>query len=256
MFKIATSKPVNNKFYLTYARGGYNGATQGRPTDPTANALANCVGWARGRFNEIISEEEGKTSFRYPFKGNACDFVRLAASYGLKVSMVPTLGGIMVWTGGNGCGHVAIVERVNNSNSIYTSESDYGGTVFYNATRTNNNGRWGLGTSFRFLGCVVNPAIKPENELDKYSDEELADMVLAGKFGNGDQRREKLGDRYKAVQKLVNEKLAAPTWYTVKKGDTLSKIAAQFGTTWQKLKALNNIPNANLIQVGQKLKVK
>lgn len=44
----------------------------------------------------------------------------------------------------------------------------------------------------------------PVNPLDKYSDEELADMVLEGKFGSGDARKEALGDRYIAVQTIVN----------------------------------------------------
>ena len=44
-------------------------------------------------------------------------------------------------------------------------------------------------------------------------------------------------------------------YYTVKKGDTLSGIAKKYGTTWQKLKKVNNIKNANLIYVGQKIKI-
>ena len=43
------------------------------------------------------------------------------------------------------------------------------------------------------------------NELDKYSDTELATMVWQGKFGNGDERKLQLGDRYNAVQDLVNQ---------------------------------------------------
>jgi len=43
------------------------------------------------------------------------------------------------------------------------------------------------------------------------------------------------------------------TIYVVKKGDTLSGIAKKYGTTWQKLKKVNNIKNANLIYVGQKI---
>lgn len=43
------------------------------------------------------------------------------------------------------------------------------------------------------------------NELDKYSDVELAKMVWQGKFGNGEERKLKLGDRYNAVQNLVNQ---------------------------------------------------
>lgn len=43
--------------------------------------------------------------------------------------------------------------------------------------------------------------------------------------------------------------------YTVKKGDTLSAIAAKYKTTVAKLAALNGIKNPNVISVGQKLKV-
>ena len=43
--------------------------------------------------------------------------------------------------------------------------------------------------------------------------------------------------------------------YTVQKGDTLSGIAAKYGTTWQKLQSINGIKNANLIHPGQVLKL-
>lgn len=44
--------------------------------------------------------------------------------------------------------------------------------------------------------------------------------------------------------------------YTVKKGDTLTAIAKKYGTTVNKLKTANGIKNANLIYVGQKIKIK
>ena len=43
--------------------------------------------------------------------------------------------------------------------------------------------------------------------------------------------------------------------YVVKSGDTLSKIAAKYGTTYQKLAAYNNISNPSLIRVGQVIKI-
>lgn len=43
--------------------------------------------------------------------------------------------------------------------------------------------------------------------------------------------------------------------YTVKKGDTLSGIAAKYGTTYQKIAKENGISNPNYIKVGQKLKI-
>ena len=136
-----------------------------------------------------------------------------------------------------------------------TSESNYGGPAFANLTRTNFNGKWGIGGTYKFIGCVVNPAVKEENPLKDFTDEELAKMVIDGKFGNGDARKKALGNRYSDVQKKVNELLSKPTYYIVQKGDTLSKIAAQFGTTWQRLK-VNGIQNANIIQIGQKIKIK
>ena len=50
------------------------------------------------------------------------------------------------------------------------------------------------------------PFINNESEdLSKYSDEELAKMVWLGKFGNGEERKQRLGARYSAVQYLVNQ---------------------------------------------------
>lgn len=47
----------------------------------------------------------------------------------------------------------------------------------------------------------------------------------------------------------------APRTYTVRSGDTLSGIAAQHGTTWQHLQALNGIADPNRIYAGQVLRV-
>lgn len=48
---------------------------------------------------------------------------------------------------------------------------------------------------------------------------------------------------------------AGGSTYTVQAGDTLSKIAARFGTTWQTLAALNSLSNPNVLQIGQVLRV-
>ena len=45
-------------------------------------------------------------------------------------------------------------------------------------------------------------------------------------------------------------------YYIVKYGDTLWGISRRFNTTVERLVALNNIANRNLIVVGQKLRVK
>ena len=43
--------------------------------------------------------------------------------------------------------------------------------------------------------------------------------------------------------------------YTVKKGDTLSAIAKQYGTTYQEIAKANGISNPNKIYAGQTLKI-
>jgi LysM repeat protein len=45
------------------------------------------------------------------------------------------------------------------------------------------------------------------------------------------------------------------TGYIVQTGDTLSRIAARYGTTWQTLASMNHLANGNYIYVGEKLSV-
>lgn len=45
-------------------------------------------------------------------------------------------------------------------------------------------------------------------------------------------------------------------YYTVRSDDTLGAIALKYGTTYQKLASLNGLKNANVIYVGEKLRVK
>ena len=88
--------------------------------------------------------------------------------------------------------------------------------------------------------------------------DELAQEVIAGKYGNGDARKQALGSRYEEVQARVNEILGVnnKVYYTVQKNDNLTKIAKEYGTTVNQLVVWNNIANPNLIYAGQKLRVK
>lgn len=167
-FNIRTSKPeAGNKNYIKTTYGGWNTCVIGEPTDKDCNVLSNCVGYASGRFNEIYNEITGHTgSHKWNILNcNAENFVERAIQLGLEISNVPTLGGIMVWQKGtlnwqDGAGHVAVVEKIIDDNTIYTSESAWGGSAFYNSTRSNTNGRWGMGSAYRFRACIVNPAVK------------------------------------------------------------------------------------------------
>lgn len=87
----------------------------------------------------------------------------------------------------------------------------------------------------------------------------LAEEVKAGRYGNGDVRKVVLGSRYDEVQNAVNARYgggSSEKVYIVKSGDTLSGIAAKFGTSYQKIARDNGIENPNLIYPGQRLVIK
>lgn len=227
MFTMRTSKPKNNKYYIVTEDGGYNYAIKGKPTDQYANVLSNCVGYANGRFGEIMAQITGEQGIKYQLSCNAENFIERAIRYGLEVTDEPTLGGILVWkkgatlSGNDGAGHVAIVEKIIDSNTIYTSESNYGGTAFLNVTRKNTNGRWGLGSAYTYRGCIKNPAVKDEPD-PKKSIDEIAREVLAGDWGNGAIRKARLkaaGYDPTEVQNRVNEILYGDPKDKIKVGD-------------------------------------
>lgn len=168
--KIRTTIPKNNKYYIRQVTGGLNAAVAGCPTISGANVLCNCVGGANGRFNEIINDPDLKgiyKTFKYQLVCNAENFIESAKKQGLKVSSTPTLGGIMVWqkgstlSGGDGAGHVAVVEEIYQDGSILTSESGWGSRkwAWKNIRRNNSNGRWGQTSAYKFRGCIINPSI-------------------------------------------------------------------------------------------------
>lgn len=57
------------------------------------------------------------------------------------------------------------------------------------------------------------------------------------------------------ITNTYNSSDTSIVYYTVKKGDTLSKIARKYGTTVNSLVNLNEIKNPNLIYVNQKLQI-
>lgn len=100
-----------------------------------------------------------------------------------------------------------------------------------------------------------------KSDVEKYTGVEksvdvLVQEVLAGKHGTGNARKISLGNMYNAVQTAINNLFKKKEYYVVKKGDTLSKIAKNYGTTTQQLVSWNGIKDANKIYVGQKLRVK
>ena len=135
-----------------------------------------------------------------------------------------------------------------------TCDQDYCYVDFPSIIKNGGFNGYGKGTP--------SPAPQPQPSIK--SNEELANEVIAGKWGNGEDRKNRLtqaGYDYYAVQSIVNQKLGAgkssgAEYYTVQRGDNLTKIANRYGTTVNQLVAWNNIANPNLIYAGQKLRVR
>lgn len=219
MTNIRTTKPgAGNKYFIRKANGGYSTCIQGKPTDANCNVLANCVGYACGAFNEECNLGYEK----YWLNCNAENFIERAIALGLSVVKEPVVGGIMVWqkgatlSGNDGAGHVAICTKKVSDTQVKTAESGYGSTAFWTATRNKGNGNWGAGSGYTYRGCIVNPVIgitnntpTTNNDIASKSVDELAKEVIAGKYGNGEDRKKALGSRYSEVQARVNEMLSS-----------------------------------------------
>lgn len=159
--------------------------------------------------------------------------------------------------------HVGIVEKV----------SDKTITVI-EGNKSNAVGRRTLQVSGKYIRGYGVPKYSTDSKDDKPAPEpapkktvdELAKEVLEGKWGNGDDRKNRLtaaGYDYSAVQAKVNElcrkqNADQPVYYTVKSGDTLSGIARKYGTSVSSIQQLNPtlIKNVNLIITGWKIRVK
>lgn len=144
----------SNRYYIAKANGGLNPCIPKPSGSPLR--FANCVFYAVGRFAEI-------TGIWLP-STNAENFVNEAKKLGLTVSDKPQLGAIAVWAkgkvgdGSDGAGHVAVVEIINETGSIVTSESGWNAKQeFWTQTRK-PDGNWGQSGAYRFLGFILPPS--------------------------------------------------------------------------------------------------
>lgn len=187
-FTMRTTRPANNKNFITRGSGGWNTCIKGNPRYQYADALANCVGYASGRFNEIINIARETTGCAYTtLNCNAVGFKERAEAAGLKTGSTPRRGAIMCWGKEGAAGHVAIVERVNNSNSVYTSESGWGSSaIFWNSTRSNNNGRWGIGAGYYFR-CFIYLPDDVQKAIDAEEPTPTPQPTPSDKFNIGDK---------------------------------------------------------------------
>lgn len=198
------SRPTaGNKYYIRKASGGFSNAIKGKPTDSQCDVLANCVGYAYGRFNEI----GGHGACKYLAPVNAENFIQYKGS--CEVGQIPKVGACMVWrkgatlSGSDGAGHVAIVEKVISDTEVVTSESGYGSKAFWTQTRKKgSSGRWGAGSAYTFLGFIYNPAVSEEDNEAARETEKKTEGVC--KVELKVLKRGAKNDTVKALQILLN----------------------------------------------------
>ena len=181
-----TRPEKGNKYYIRKANGGYSKAIEGKckstgKPDKDCNTLANCVGYAYGRFHEII----GDTSMCW---GSPVD-ARKFPSYFKKCEQgkEPKLGSIIVWDDGT-YGHVGVVEQIDKkANTITVSQSGYNSNVFWVDTICKGDGNWRpswMKTKYKFVCFIYNPAVPDMPEIDfKVGDQVV--LKEGAKYSNG-----------------------------------------------------------------------
>lgn len=171
MFTPRTVRPeAGNKYYIRRASGGYSTAITGKPTDKDCDVLANCVGYAVGRFHEIAQ----RPAFDLLDAVNAENLIANAKQHGLRTGAVPAEGALIVWAKGkagdssDGAGHVAVVEQITEDGHILTSESGYGAKQpFWTQRRNAQDENWGQSSAYIFIGFVYQPEPVPAGVIRK-----------------------------------------------------------------------------------------
>lgn len=111
-------------------------------------------------------------------------------------------------------------------------------------------------TTFALEKSYFNIYSRASETLDE--DYDYDEKVLASN-GSGELTSEEILDNIDANAKAqeAKEKAASgPMYHTIKRGDTLSGIAARYGTSVPKLCQLNNITRTTVIKAGKRLRIR
>lgn len=149
-FKARLNAPSkSDKNWIHTSAGGKNSCIKVSGN----SVLPNCVGYAWGRFMEIL----GKTPKLS--RSNAENWYGYNDGY--ERGKTPKLGAVVCWAKGkvgnskDGAGHVAIVEKIYKDGSFLVSQSGYGSKRFW----TSKIPKSGYLKGYTFLGFIYNPAV-------------------------------------------------------------------------------------------------
>lgn len=139
---------------------------------------------------------------------------------------------------------VIIYSDLYNSESTFSPELASQGELwiaYYENYRNldNINASWNSFIGIQYTDRGVVPGIRGNVDRDLFSEEIFLDD----------------SSQIPNTENPNNNYNTDTVYYTVKRGDTLGKIAAQYGTTVQEIAQINGIQNVNLIYPGQVLRI-
>lgn len=109
----------------------------------------------------------------------------------------------------------------------------------YGPREPGNNGKWNSWIGFQYADNGNIAGIRGNVDLDRYTKEIF--------LSNRGEIPKPINPNPGEIQNVV--------YYTVRRGDTLSKIAARYGVTVEQIVQENNIQNPNLIYTGEMLQI-
>jgi LysM repeat protein len=269
--QVEQARQVGKRFGVYhYVSGGNAVAEANFFVDNCANWIGKglfCIDWEsdensawgnEGYLEQVVAQVKARTGIPPLIYSSASYYAQVAAvanrqNCGLWIAqyanMIPTGYQDAPWNEG---AYACVIRQYSSTGRL----PGYGGNLDLNKF-------YGDGATFdKYVtggGNASNvPPSQPADPLAGRSDDDLANAVIRGEFGDGDTRKQKLGTRYDAVQALVNQKLAKPEssgrTYTVQSGDTLSSIAAKLGVAQSQISGFHS-GNPNLIYPGEVLSV-
>lgn len=144
-----TAPDPSDPHWISTAYGGLNECIIRKGN----SCLPNCVGYAWGRFREILGSRPSLS------RNNAGRWYDYKAD-GYTRGLVPKLGAVICWDNPGYAGHVAIVEQINKNNgSIVTSNSSYRGDSFYIDPSPLRPPNYLPNQRYIFQGFIYNPAV-------------------------------------------------------------------------------------------------
>ena len=150
-----TAPSFTDPWWIHVSRGGYNSCII--IDQRTGSCLSNCVGYAWGRFGEILGEPPRLS------RGNAGTWFNYAADE-YDRGQLPQEGAVMCFAKPGEAGHVCIVEQVNPDLSVVTSESGYNSTRFWVGHR---RPPYSTG-AYIFQGFIYNPNVQAKSKLELF----------------------------------------------------------------------------------------